>query len=222
VRIISRDLRANERIRAREVRLISQEGEQLGVVQLREALRRAREAGLDLVEVAPAARPPVCRLMDFGRFKYEQAKKEREARKKHRTGGNLKEVKMRPNIDDHDFGFKSRNAYKFLKEGNKVKVTVMFRGREIVHQDLARALMARFAEVVAEVGAVERPPKTEGRNMSMIVTPKPAKAPAKDEARAPAKDEAKAPAKEEARAAADRAGAGADGEAPESNSKGSS
>jgi len=154
----------------------------LGVVPLREALRRAEEAGLDLVEVAPTARPPVCRLMDFGRYKYEMAKKEREARRKQRTGGDLKEVKMRPNIDDHDFGFKSRHAYRFLKEGNKVKVTVMFRGREIVHQDLARKLMARFAETVAEVGAVERPPKTEGRNMVMIMSPKPARAQAKGEA----------------------------------------
>lgn len=182
--LISRDLRINEQIRVREVRLIGQEGEQLGIVAVRDALRMAADAGVDLVEVASTARPPVCRLMDYGRFKYEQSKRERDARKKQRTGGELKEVKMRPNIDDHDFGFKSRNALKFLKEGNKVKVTVMFRGREIVHQDLARGLMERFFGVVSEVGAVERPPKTEGRNMVMILTPK---AEVKAEARAAAR-----------------------------------
>jgi translation initiation factor IF-3 len=171
VRGISRDLRINEQIRAREVRLIGQESEQLGVQQLRDALRLAADAGLDLVEVAPTARPPVCRIMDYGRFKYEQAKRDRDARKKQRVG-DIKEVKMRPNIDDHDFDFKSRNAQRFLKEGNKVKVTVMFRGREIVHQDLARNLMARFTDTVAEMGIIERPAKLEGRNMILIVAPK--------------------------------------------------
>ena len=138
---------------------------------MRDALRVATEAGVDLVEVAPTAKPPVCRLMDYGRFKYEQGKRDRDARKKQRTG-DLKEVKMRPNIDDHDFDFKSRNARKFLKEGNKVKVTIMFRGREIVHQDIARALVARFSETIADVGVVERMPKLEGRNMIMIVMPR--------------------------------------------------
>ncbi len=186
MRVISRDLRVNERIRVREVRLIGEDGEQLGILPLREAMRIAAEAGLDLVEVAPTARPPVCRLMDYGRYKYEQAKREREARRKQRSGGELKEVKMRPNIDDHDFGFKARNAYRFLKEGNKVKTTVMFRGREIVHQNLARELMSRFAQAVAEVGTVERPPKVEGRNMVMILAPK---AEIKAEARASASGE---------------------------------
>ena len=169
--LISRDLRINEQVRAREVRLIGQEGEQLGVVAFRDALRLAQEAGLDLVEVAPTAKPPVCRIMDYGRFKYEQAKRDRDARKKQR-GGDVKEVKLRPNIDDHDFDFKSRNAYRFLKEGNKVKMTIMFRGREIVHQDLARNLVARFAETVAEVGEMERLPKVEGRNMIVYIAPK--------------------------------------------------
>jgi len=168
---ISKDLRTNEQIRVREVRLIGQEGEQLGVVQFRDALRLAQEAGLDLVEVAPTAKPPVCRIMDYGRFKYEQAKRDKEARKKQRVG-DLKEVKMRPNIDDHDFDFKARNAHKFLKDGNKVKVTIMFRGREIVHQDLARALVARFAAEVGDVGVIERPPRVEGRNLIAIIAPK--------------------------------------------------
>lgn len=171
VTVISRDLRINEQIRARDVRLIGQEGEQLGVVLLREALRLAVESGLDLVEVAPLAKPPVCRLMDYGRFKFEQSKRDREARKKQRVG-DIKEVKMRPNIDDHDFGFKTRNAQRFLRDGNKVKLTIMFRGREIVHQDLARALVARFAEAVADVGVVERTPKLEGRNLTVMVNPK--------------------------------------------------
>lgn len=190
--LISRDLRTNEQIRAREVRLIGQDGEQLGIVQLRDALRLAAEADVDLVEVAPTARPPVCRLMDYGRFKYEQAKRDRDARRKQRTG-DIKEVKLRPNIDSHDFGFKSRNAHRFLKEGNKVKVTVMFRGREIVHQDLARALMARFSEAVADVGVIERPPKLEGRNMVMIVMPR---AEVRAEARAGAARSGQAPAAE--------------------------
>jgi translation initiation factor IF-3 len=202
VRVISRDLRTNEQIRAREVRLVGQEGEQLGVVQLRDALRAAAEAGVDLVEVAPTAKPPVCRLMDYGRFKYEQAKRDRDARKKQRTG-DIKEVKMRPNIDDHDFGFKSRNAHKFLKEGNKVKVTIMFRGREIVHQDIARALVARFSEAIADVGVVERLPKLEGRNMVMIVMPRAeVRAEARAEARAGTTRPAAAPAAEPTPAAA--------------------
>jgi translation initiation factor IF-3 len=140
-------------------------------MQFRDALRLAGDAGVDLVEVAPTAKPPVCRIMDYGRFKYEQAKRDRDARKKQRVG-DIKEVKMRPNIDDHDFDFKSRNAQRFLKEGNKVKMTIMFRGREIVHQDLARGLVTRFAETVAEFGDLERPPKVEGRNMIVILAPK--------------------------------------------------
>lgn len=157
---------------------------------------------MDLVEVAPTAKPPVCRLMDYGRFKYEQAKRDRDARKKQRTG-DIKEVKMRPNIDDHDFGFKSRNAHKFLKEGNKVKVTIMFRGREIVHQDIARALVARFSEAIADVGVVERLPKLEGRNMVMIVMPRAeVRAEARAEARAGTTRPAAAPAAEPTPAAA--------------------
>jgi len=140
-------------------------------MQFRDALRLAGDAGVDLVEVAPTAKPPVCRIMDYGRFKYEQAKRDRDARKKQRVG-DIKEVKMRPNIDDHDFDFKSRNAQRFLKEGNKVKMTIMFRGREIVHQDLARGLVTRFAETVSEFGDLERPPKVEGRNMIVILAPK--------------------------------------------------
>jgi len=171
VKRLSRELRINEQIRAREVRLVGQEGEQLGIMPFRDALRMSADAGLDLVEVAPTAKPPVCRIMDYGRFKYEQAKRDRDARRKQRVG-DLKEVKMRPNIDDHDFGFKSRNAQRFLRDGNKVKLTIMFRGREIVHQDLARALVARFAESVAQFGTLERAPRVEGRNMIVIINPR--------------------------------------------------
>lgn len=190
MRSISRDLRINEQIRAREVRLVGQDGEQLGIMALRDALRVAGEAGLDLVEVAPTAKPPVCRIMDYGRFKYEQAKRDRDARKKQRVG-DIKEIKMRPNIDDHDFDFKSRNAQRFLKDGNKVKVTIMFRGREIVHQDLARALVARFAEAVSEFGTLERAPRLEGRNMIVLIAPR---AEVRAEARAHVARSAAAPA----------------------------
>lgn len=167
---ISRDLRVNRAIRAREVRLIDEEGQQLGVVSLRDALSVAEERGLDLVEVAPGARPSVCRIMDYGKFKYEQSKKEREARKKQRSSG-LKEVKMRPNIDQHDFDVKLRNAIRFLEAGDKVKATIMFRGREIVHSDIGRKVLARLASEVSELGQMEREPRVEGRNMTMILAP---------------------------------------------------
>lgn len=138
---------------------------------LREALRIAQEQGLDLVEVAPQARPPVCRIMDFGKYKYEQSKREREARKKQRTV-DIKEIKLRPGIEEHDFKVKARNTLRFLEDGDKVKVTVMFRGREISHAELGEKLCWRLAEEVAERASVERPPKLEGRNMVMILAPK--------------------------------------------------
>ncbi|MDR3288765.1 MAG: translation initiation factor IF-3 [Peptococcaceae bacterium] len=167
---MSKDLRINEGIRVREVRLVGEEGEQLGVMPIRDALKIAVEKSLDLAEIAPTAKPPVCKLMDYGKFKYEQAKKDREARKKHKTV-EIKEVKLRPNIEDHDFETKSRNAQRFLNDGDKVKVTIMFRGREITHPDLGKALCLRLAEFCKTEANVEREPKLEGRNMIMILTP---------------------------------------------------
>lgn len=161
----------NEQIRARQIRLIDAEGEQLGIVSARDGLRIALEKGLDLVEVAPNAKPPVCRIMDHGKFKYEQSKKEREARKKQKVIS-VKEVKLRLGIEEHDFKVKARNAIRFLKEGNKVKITIMFRGREISHSDLGKKLCDKIAQDVAETGFVEKVPKVEGRNMTMILTPK--------------------------------------------------
>jgi translation initiation factor IF-3 len=142
-------------------------------VAVDEALRIAEEKGYDLVEVAPTARPPVCKIMDYGRYKYEQAKKDREARKKQHNV-QLKEIRYRPNIEDHDFDFKTNHVLEFLNEGNKVKVTVMFRGREMTHTEHGRAVLDRVTAVIQEgnAGHVETPPKLEGRNMSMIVAPK--------------------------------------------------
>lgn len=166
-----RDQRVNEQIRIREVRLIGENGEQLGIMPTREALRLAYERGLDLVEVAAAARPPVCRIMDYGKFKYEQSKKEREARKRQKTI-NIKEVRMTPKIEEHDFDVKARSAEKFLRDGDKVKVSIRFRGREIVHSNLAHEIMMKLADEVKEVGAMEREPRVEGRSMIMILSPK--------------------------------------------------
>jgi translation initiation factor IF-3 len=138
---------------------------------LRDALRAAAERNLDLVEVAPTARPPVCRIMDFGRFKYEQSKRDREARKKQHIVS-IKEVRMTPKIEDHDFEVKVKNAEKFLREGDKVKVSVRFRGREIVHTDIAQRLLREMAATLSAVSSMEREPKVEGRNMIMILSPK--------------------------------------------------
>lgn len=164
-------MRVNEEIRTKEVRLVSETGEQLGIMHPKDALNIALSKGLDLVEVAPAAKPPVCRIMDIGRFRYEQSKREREARKKQRII-NIKEVKLRPNIEDHDFEVKAKNAIRFLEDGDKVKVTIMFRGRELTHPQLGRELLERMALVVQEIAAVEKNPKLEGRNMTMILSPK--------------------------------------------------
>ena len=171
-RKISRDLRVNESIRARDVRLISQKGGQLGIRQLRDALRIARQVNLDLVEVAPAARPPVCKIMDYGRYKYEQSKRDREARKNQKIV-DVKELKMRPTIEEHDFAVKVRNARRFLQGGDKVKANITFRGREIVHSDLGRQILDRLAEEIQDLGAPERAPRMEGRFMTMIINPKP-------------------------------------------------
>ncbi|MDQ7793850.1 MAG: translation initiation factor IF-3 [bacterium] len=165
-------MRINEQIRAREVRVVDEAGEQLGIFSTRDAINLAYERNLDLVEVAPTARPAVCRIMDYGRFKYDQSKRDKEARKKQRLV-EIKEVKMRPRIDAHDFGVKARAADRFLREGNKVKATIMFRGREVVHAELGRLVLDRLTAYVQDAGQVERPPRLEGRNMVMFFTPRP-------------------------------------------------
>jgi len=164
-------LRVNEDIRAKEVRVIDENGEQLGIMAPREALRIARDRGLDLVEVAPNAHPPVCRVMDYGKFMYEKSKKERESRKNQKTV-KIKEVRISPKIDDHDFSVRVRSAAEFLQKGNKVKATVRFRGREIVHADIGKRLLENLAQFVQEYAVVERDPSVEGRNMVMILAPK--------------------------------------------------
>jgi len=161
----------NEHIRASEVRVISDDGDQLGIMPLAEALRAAREAALDLVEVAPEAVPPVCRVMDFGRYKYQLSKKSAESRKKSSVI-EVKEIKFRPKTGEHDYQFKLRNIQKFLAEKNKVKVSMMFRGREIAHADLGQSLLERVLKDMAETAQMEQTPKLEGRSMVMILIPK--------------------------------------------------
>ncbi len=161
----------NEQIRAREVRVIAPKGEQLGIMSLNEALTAARNHNLDLVNVAPQAKPPVCKIMDYGRYKYEQSKREKEARKNQKTV-TIKEVKLRPNIEEHDFQVKSKNARRFLSNGDKVKVTIMFRGREITHPELGRKLCDKMAAELSDISAVESHAKLEGRNMIMILAAK--------------------------------------------------
>jgi translation initiation factor IF-3 len=165
------DFQVNDGIRAREVRVIDEDGAQLGILQLRDARKVAEDKSLDLVNVAPTAKPPVCRIMDYGKFKYEQSKKEKEAKKNQKVVL-LKEVRMTPNIEDHDFLVKLRNVQKFLGEGDKVKVSVRFRGREITHSSLGQQLLMKLAQASAEQAIVERLPKLEGRSMIMILSPK--------------------------------------------------
>jgi translation initiation factor IF-3 len=163
--------RINDRIRAPEIRLIGADGENLGVVTPARAMVLAEEAGLDLVEISPSAVPPVCKIMDFGRFKYEQQKREAEARKKQKVI-EVKEIKFRPGTDKHDYDVKMRSVLKFLEEGDKVKITLRFRGREMAHQNLGRELLERVALDVAELGKIENMPKVEGRQMVMMIGPK--------------------------------------------------
>ena len=170
-RIINKDLRINEEIRVREIRLVSSDGQQLGVVPIKEGLRIAVEQGFDLVEVASQAKPPVCRIMDYGKYKYEQSKRDREARKKQKVI-EIKELKLRPKIEDHDFQVKVKNAQRFLADGDKVKVTMMFRGREISHSELGRSLSLKFFKLLEEQAIMEKEPKIEGRNMIMVLAPK--------------------------------------------------
>jgi translation initiation factor IF-3 len=162
--------RINERIGVREVRVVGEDGQQLGVLATRDALARARELGLDLVEVSPTSRPPVCRIMDFGKYKYEQAKKAKLARKRQHQVV-VKEIKMRPKIEAHDYEFKKRHIEEFLSHGDKVKVTLIFRGREMAHTDLGRNLLEQLAKDLAEIGKVEAPPKQEGRIMVLLLAP---------------------------------------------------
>ena len=161
----------NRAIRAREVRVVDDEGGQLGILSLEEALAAAQERGLDLVEVSPNAAPPVCRIMDYGKYKYQTSKKAAEAKKK-AARVELKEVKMRPKTEDHDFQFKVKHARRFLEEGNKVKVTVMFRGREVTHPEFGRRLLEKVTEEIQDIGLVETTPRMMGRFMSMVITPK--------------------------------------------------
>jgi translation initiation factor IF-3 len=193
--------RINDRIRVPEVRLVGPNGEQVGIVRVEDALRLAAEADLDLVEVAPNARPPVCKLMDFGKFKYESAMKAREARR-NQTNTIIKEIKLRPKIDPHDYGTKKGHVERFLKAGDKVKVTIMFRGREQSRPELGFRLLQRLAEDIGELGFVESTPKQDGRNMIMVIGPTRKKAEAKAEERrrrdqasvdAPTADDAPAP-----------------------------
>jgi translation initiation factor IF-3 len=151
--------------------VIGPDGAQLGILPIEQALQTAFKLQMDLVEVAPEARPPVCRIMDYGKYRYEQAKKAREAKKK-QTIIELKEIKLRPKTEEHDFQFKAKHAERFLKEGNKAKITMMFRGREMVRMDRGKALLDRFVEVLKEVAVVEQAAKVEGRNMTMILAPK--------------------------------------------------
>jgi len=161
----------NDEITAREVRLIDQNGEQAGVMSLLQAKRIAEEAELDLVEISPTARPPVCRVMDYGKFRFEMQKKASEARKKQKQI-QVKEVKFRPGTDEGDYQVKLRNLIRFLSEGDRAKITLRFRGREVVHQDLGLNLLKRVEDDLAEVGTVEQRPKMEGRQMIMVVAPK--------------------------------------------------
>jgi len=167
---IIKKLRVNERIIAREVRLVGEKGEQLGIMPLVQAREMARKQSLDLVEVAATAEPSVCRLLDYGKFKYEQAKKEREARKSQKVVL-LREVRLRPRIDNHDFEAKTRLAKKLLNGGDKVKVTVMFRGREITHPDIGLRLLQRMTESLKEEASLERQPSMDGHRMIMILSP---------------------------------------------------
>jgi len=162
----------NERIRVREVRLIDEEGHQAGVVQTRDALQRAKDNGLDLIEVSPTAVPPVCRIMDYGKFKYEQAKREKDAHKKSKQA-ELALIRLRPNIDEHDLLVKMKNSRRFLEDGDKVRVFVVFRSREFTHPEFGHSLLSKFIENLSDIANVEKSPGMEGRQMTLMLAPKP-------------------------------------------------
>ena len=178
-------VRRNAQIRARDVRVIGAEGEQIGILRNQEDVALAREAGLDLVEVAATADPPVCRVMDYGKFKYETQKKKQEA-KKRQTVVQIKEIKVRPKTDDHDFETKVRHIKRFLEDGDRVKVTVFFRGREIIHKDRRLSILERVIADTKDVGKVEQEPRAEGRTLQMLLTPVAKKSGAQD---APAQED---------------------------------
>ena len=161
----------NGQIRDKEVRVIAENGDQLGVMPVKEAMKLAQEAELDLVKIAPKAQPPVCKIIDYGKYRYELARKEKEAKKKQKTV-EVKEVRISPNIDTNDLNTKVNNAKKFIAKGNKVKVTLRFRGREVAHMQQSKHILDDFAEMLAEVAVVEKPAKLEGRSMSMVLTEK--------------------------------------------------
>ena len=165
------DHQLNEEIRDKEVRLVDSDGSQLGIMSAKEAQDLADQKGMDLVKIAPQAVPPVCKIMDYGKFRFEQAKKEKEARKNQHVV-DIKEVRLSPGIDVHDFEVKLKSALRFLKNGDKVKVSVRFRGREMAHTSIGQDLLKRFAEQCAEMGTLEKAPKLEGRNMFMFIAPK--------------------------------------------------
>jgi translation initiation factor IF-3 len=163
--------RLNHRIRVPEVRVVDAEGNQLGVMETRQALRQAQELGMDLVEVAPTAQPPVCRILDYGKFKYDQSKKTKEAKKKAHTT-EVKGIRMRYGTESHDLDYRVKDARRFLEEGNKVQVTLIFRGREVSHPEIGKAQLEKLTTAVSDVGVVERPPVLEGKRMTVLLAPK--------------------------------------------------
>ncbi|HXN83600.1 MAG TPA: translation initiation factor IF-3 [Myxococcales bacterium] len=209
-----RDARTNRRIRAREVRVIGPEGEQLGVLQIEAALSKAAEFGLDLVEVSPMAKPPVCKIMDYGKHKYQEKKRANEAKKK-QTIVKLKEIKFRPKTEEHDYQFKVRQVREFLEEGNKARITVMFRGREITHREIGQNILKRVETDLKDIAITEQPSRLEGRLLFMIIAPNPRwlqaqKSRAEAAERAPAK-QAAAPAAPAASAPSSSASAASTG-----------
>lgn len=169
--INNKELLINEEIKDKEVRVIDENGAQLGIMNIKDALKAAEERKLDLVKIAPQAVPPVCKIMDYGKYKFELSKKEKEARKNQRIIS-VKEIRLTTTIEDHDFNVKAKNAIKFLQDGDKVKVTIRFRGREVQHAELGEELLEKFAKLIESHGIIEKKPKLEGKNMSMIIIPK--------------------------------------------------
>ncbi len=170
-KVISNEVMINEQIRDKEIRLIGSEGEQLGIMSSKEALKLAEEAGLDLVKIAPNAKPPVCKIVDYGKYRYEQIRKEKEAKKKQKVI-EIKEIRLSPNIDTNDLNTKMSAAKKFLAKGDKVKVTLRFRGREMAHMANSKHILDDFAENLSEIASIEKAPKVEGRSMTMFLAPK--------------------------------------------------
>jgi translation initiation factor IF-3 len=191
-----KDLRINEQIRVREVRLIDGDGEQRGVLPVTEAIQLAQDAGLDLVEIAPNANPPVCKILDYGKYKFEQEKRNRESKKKQKLL-KMKEIRMQPKIEKHDMEFKAKHIRTFLEEGNKVKVTVRFRGRELAHTELGRVVLEKILELLGDSFIVDRPPAMEGRFMSMILNPKVSNKPKQKQSKESDSKEETADAKDE-------------------------